>query len=383
MKVSVIMPTYNDADSIEVSVKSVLNQDYKNIELIIVNDGSSDETEQIIKSLNDERIIYIFQENSDQLNAVINGFNNSTGDIIYILHSDDLFYDDKSISNAVNEMLLSECDALKGDIITIDEDDNVTGIVKVRDFSNKQVTLTRMLLLYGINILNDIAFIKRDAFEKYSYNNYLLWNTPFWVNFNDKSYDCLNFHISIYPIARYRVHEQNYINNKLGKYNVVNGNLRTLMYLMDVYTVPFFLINRFLSRLRKDKYTPKYKLIPTKNKHKIIKRAIKHRVGSVYRENIYLTSVINFYKKLRKLKNKEKAIELENEINTDDIYYGKDMRKFNETLISGNLSPLYYEIFDRMNEGFNAIRVKQNERDDIENILKFLNIFLDVKIILK
>jgi glycosyltransferase involved in cell wall biosynthesis len=377
------MPTYNDADSIISSIGSVLSQDYRDIELIIVNDGSSDNTEEVVKSFKDDRIKYIYQENSDQLNAVLNGFGYSTGDIIYILHSGDLFYDKSTVRNAVDEILLYKCDALKGDLVTIDVSDNITGVIKVRDFSNKDEVLARMYLLYGMNILNDFAFITREAFEKYSYNNYLLWNTPFWVNFNDKSYECAKLYKSKYPLIKYRIHELNYINNDLGKYNVVNGNLRTLMYLMNRYSIPFFSVNRFLLRLRKDEYTPKFELKPTKNKYKIIKSAIEYRVGDAYKKNIYLTSVINFYKKQRELGAKEKVVELKNDINEDDVYYGKDMRKFNKSVLSQSLPPVYYEIFGYMNEGFNAIRTQENKKQIIENILKFLNIYMDVKIIIE
>ena len=57
--VSVILPTYNRAHTLLRSIESVLNQTYSNFELIIVDDGSTDNTTEVVKSFNDSRIIYI------------------------------------------------------------------------------------------------------------------------------------------------------------------------------------------------------------------------------------------------------------------------------------------------------------------------------------
>ena len=63
-EVSVIMPAYNAANTISESIKSVLNQNYSNLKLYIVDDGSSDNTSIIIKKFDDNRIRYLFQPNS-------------------------------------------------------------------------------------------------------------------------------------------------------------------------------------------------------------------------------------------------------------------------------------------------------------------------------
>ncbi len=94
-KVSVIIPTYNRAHLIERSVKSVLNQTYKNLEVIVVDDGSKDNTEEIIKSINDDRIIYYKQENGGAAKARNTGVNLATADYIAFHDSDDCWREDK------------------------------------------------------------------------------------------------------------------------------------------------------------------------------------------------------------------------------------------------------------------------------------------------
>ena len=95
MKISIVMPTYNDKNSIKETLDSVLRQTYTNWELIIINDGSIDDSENIIKSYIEknncsDKIKYNYQNNQDQLNAILNGIKYISGDYVYILHSDDL-----------------------------------------------------------------------------------------------------------------------------------------------------------------------------------------------------------------------------------------------------------------------------------------------------
>ena len=93
--ISVIIPTYNRAHLIKRSVESVLNQTYKNLELIIVDDGSTDDTKKVIKSLNDERIIYIYQSNQGANAARNKGIENTKGKYIAFQDSDDIWHSDK------------------------------------------------------------------------------------------------------------------------------------------------------------------------------------------------------------------------------------------------------------------------------------------------
>lgn len=101
-KVSIVMPTYNGAKFIHQSIDSCLNQTYKDIELIIVDDGSVDETPEIIKSYEDKRIKYIkHNENKGLPNALNTGFKNATGEYL-TWTSDDNYY----VENAIEEMEL-------------------------------------------------------------------------------------------------------------------------------------------------------------------------------------------------------------------------------------------------------------------------------------
>ena len=88
---SIIIPSYNRANILPVTIESVLKQTYNNWELIIVDDGSTDNTKEIVKNTADPRITYIYQENSERSAARNNGINNSRGRWICFLDSDDAF----------------------------------------------------------------------------------------------------------------------------------------------------------------------------------------------------------------------------------------------------------------------------------------------------
>jgi len=93
--VSVIIPAYNAEPYIERSVKSVINQTYRNLEIIVVDDGSTDKTAEIVKSYNDPRIIYLYQENQGQGPARNYGIGKSTGQYVTLLDADDVYLPEK------------------------------------------------------------------------------------------------------------------------------------------------------------------------------------------------------------------------------------------------------------------------------------------------
>ena len=95
-KVSIIIPAFNSEDFLERCVKSAINQTYDNIEIIIVDDGSTDETAKISKSLKEsnDRIKYIFQENRGLPSARNTGMELATGNYYYFLDSDDTIDND-------------------------------------------------------------------------------------------------------------------------------------------------------------------------------------------------------------------------------------------------------------------------------------------------
>ena len=385
MKFTIIMPTYNDSESIIEALDSVVMQTYKNWELLISDDGSTDDTREIIqqylKKKKEKRIKYYYHNNQDQLNAILNIFPYITGDYIYILHSDDLLADKYVLEKALKEFKNSKIDALISSPIIINEKSEITGNLQVKKYKKSESTIALQLLWLGRNLYTDTAFHTYKSFTTTVKYNYLTWNTPFWLDLREKP-AMLNVKNAIFPFFKYRIFEGNYINNPVGKLNVINGELRTAINLMKYYNLPFYKVQylffRTLNKLNIS-YKPIYKKTESKNKKEIIKFIIKKRYKNDYKDNVFLKNLILFYAR------KSNRVITVDEINKNDfIYYGKDMRKFNKDLLSNKISNIYAKIIGEMQQGFSKILVTNEE--DLEKmvvITKFLCIYPFISIEIK
>lgn len=101
--VSVVIPTYNSAAFLPDTISSVLSQTVSDWELIIVNDGSTDETEQLLKSYNDSRIRYVNRKNSGVSCSRNHGASLASGEYLAFLDSDDLWQPD-NLSNKLKPL---------------------------------------------------------------------------------------------------------------------------------------------------------------------------------------------------------------------------------------------------------------------------------------
>lgn len=88
---SIVIPTYNRAHILPRTINSVLNQEFSDWELLVVDDGSKDHTAELLKTYTDSRIRYLFQKNSERSAARNNGIRNALGKYICFLDSDDEF----------------------------------------------------------------------------------------------------------------------------------------------------------------------------------------------------------------------------------------------------------------------------------------------------
>lgn len=109
--ISIIIPTYNRERLIKKSVMSVLEQTYTDIEVIVVDDGSTDDTKNIIAMINDDRLKYIYQTNGGACKARNTGINLAKGDFIAFHDSDDVWHENK-LEKEYNKLISEKVDVV-------------------------------------------------------------------------------------------------------------------------------------------------------------------------------------------------------------------------------------------------------------------------------
>ncbi len=134
--VSVVIPTYNRSDYIVETIESVLSQEYSSLEIIVIDDGSTDGTREIVKNRFGSDVQYIWQENSERGASRNHGLRLARGELISFLDSDDLWTRDK-VSCDVEILSASDAGVVYSDIDLIDADGRHLRTVKRRGRSGR------------------------------------------------------------------------------------------------------------------------------------------------------------------------------------------------------------------------------------------------------
>ena len=148
-KISVITPAYNRADMLKETIESVLAQTYEDFEYIIVDDGSTDATKELVKRyLDDSRVENFYHENIGEPKTVNRGYSLSKGEYTIVVNSDDPLYDKDYFKKAV-ETFETETDilAVYPNWVEIDENSNELSKVKDKQFDFLGLSVTGGLMI--------------------------------------------------------------------------------------------------------------------------------------------------------------------------------------------------------------------------------------------
>lgn len=164
LKVSIITVVRNGEKTIKNTIDSVLNQNYQNVEYIIVDGKSIDKTLEIIKTYEKRIDRFISEADKGIYDAMNKGLNLATGDIIGILNSDDFYIDSYVLEKIVNIFITNKIDSLFADLIYV-KPDNLDKTIRYYD-SSKCFPENFKKAMYPAH---PTFFVKRDIYEKYGY----------------------------------------------------------------------------------------------------------------------------------------------------------------------------------------------------------------------
>ena len=162
LKISVITIVYNNKNTLESCLQAVQNQDYANIEHIVIDGGSTDGTQQLIEAYKDRLGYYISEPDSGLYNALNKGIRAATGDIIGILHSDDFYPDASTLREVAAAFEATHADVVYGNGMFVNREDpsQIKRVYKATPFK-------KALLNYGWVPLHTTMYATAAVFKTY------------------------------------------------------------------------------------------------------------------------------------------------------------------------------------------------------------------------
>lgn len=212
MEISIVIPTYNAGKFLQECIDSILNQTFTYWELIIVDDGSTDNTKEILKEYKDKRIKYIYKEHSGVGNSINIGIKNATGKYIARMDADDVMYPNRLLYQYNLMESHPEWDILAGGM----EWGNGKRIKEYYKPETFDVSFHR--LIQSCCISHPTVIMRKASIDKlpflyesyYSCEDYKLWVTA-------SSYG-LKIHVDSAPVIWYRQHSEQVTNSNC--YNI-------------------------------------------------------------------------------------------------------------------------------------------------------------------
>ncbi|MGA9070377.1 MAG: glycosyltransferase family 2 protein [Terracidiphilus sp.] len=180
-KISVVLPSFNQAKYLELTLRSILDQQYPNLELIVIDGGSKDESPEIIRKYQEHMKFWCSEPDGGHPEGLIKGFSHATGEILCFLNSDDLF--EPGVLNEVGEYFSAhpDVDVVYGDTTWIDAEGKPLRV-------HKEIPFNRFLWTYTYNYIPGMStFWRRGIYDKVggvTTTYRLAFDADLWIRFS-------------------------------------------------------------------------------------------------------------------------------------------------------------------------------------------------------
>ncbi len=212
--VSIIVPTYNYVAYIRGAVESALAQTYRPVEIIVVDDGSTDNIKEVLSDyIASDKINYIYQENKGLAGARNTGINASRGDYICFLDSDDLIHEKKTEIQVKSLEENPEYGVAFSDFSYI-RDHDLSSLIPANVKYSGELNFSK--IISGEYMVIHAALIRREVFERVGYFDESLRKCEdydFWLRIAMKG---IRFLFIDQVLAYYRLHEGQMVQDKIG-----------------------------------------------------------------------------------------------------------------------------------------------------------------------
>lgn len=386
VKISVLVPVHNSANTIVEALESIKNQTYQNWEIILINDGSRDKTEEIIRRyLGNTKLplTYTKQTHHNYFQSIRHGLKYASGEIIFVLDADKILFNQNVFYRAVSTILGEKCDGMFIGIRAMYQRLKDGKFHLVRPYYRNEVSLIKTALRLGKNIYTNYAFWRREVFETSVYENYLINGMPAWYNAQNN----LGLRVANgnFVGLKYRVSKKSsLVNNHLKQNNSktlfeLSTNLRTLHHIVSRIKIPAYstqaTLYNLINRLRIASLYPSIFKQGQTSLKEITPLVVKNIKDSEL-DNVYLKTIVDFSNNFDPQKTAKIVIP-----KGTKIYWGTEIEEFSKKLSKNTLDQFYYDFMKIIGQGTTIYEIKKDDQKKLEQILEFFTIRDYVKII--